>query len=246
MVRGKLFLRFSFVRFFHACFGCLSTPRSAPEATRPGSGRLHVHGASLCAAAQKGEEARSARIEEGLDAPDAARTMQQEAAPTDDDASHASVSDVEMMKDAARDDDDDAEEEEDEEDEEMDDFGAAAREQLLKRDEFVGPSRRTPGVYEPHEFCSSVVRMPCQRRWVVIRHLKDSSGRQRRVVVFTSKYKPFNEKSERGAEYRALLASRPASTSLGNAIDAPPRTQVGLIRRAQADSRGSAGVRHAR
>jgi len=141
--------------------------------------------------------------------------MQQEAAPTDDDASHSSGGDVEMMMDAARDDDDDAEEEEDEEEEEMDDFGSAAHEQLLKRDEFVGPWRRTPGVYEPHEFCSSVVHMPCQRRWVVIRELKDSSGRRRRVVVFTSKYKPFNEKSERGAEYRALLASRPASTSLG-------------------------------
>ena len=104
----------------------------------------------------------------------------------DDDASHSSVSDVEMMKDAARDDDDDAEDE-DEEEEEMDDFGSAAHEQLLKRDEFVGPSRRTPGVYEPHEFCSSVVNMPCQRRWVVMRRLKDSSGRERRVVVFTSK-----------------------------------------------------------
>uniref|UniRef100_A0A7S4E7H3 Uncharacterized protein n=1 Tax=Pelagomonas calceolata TaxID=35677 RepID=A0A7S4E7H3_9STRA len=174
--------------------------------------------------------------------------MQQEAAPTDDDASHSSGGDVEMMKDAARDDDDDAEEEEEyeEEEEEMDDFGSAAHEQLLKRDEFVGPDRRTPGVYEPHEFCPSVVHMPYQRRWVVIRHLKDSSGRQRRVVVFTSKYKLSNEESERGAEYRALLASRPASTSLGNATDAPPRTQVGLIRRAQADSRGGAGVCHAR
>ena len=172
--------------------------------------------------------------------------MDDDAAPMDDDAhSHSSVSDVET-KDAARDDDDDAEEEEDEEEETGDFGGSHVQERLLKRDEFVGAVSRTPGVYEPHEFCPSVAHLPCKRCWVVIRCLTDSSGRRRRVVVFTSKYKPFNEKSERGAEYRALLASRPASTSLGNATDAPPRTQVGLIRRAQADSRGSAGVRHAR
>ena len=72
---------------------------------------------------------------------------------------------------------------------------------------------RRPGVYEPHEHCPSVVCLPRQHRWVVIRKLLDG-GRVRRVVVFSCKYKQFNERSEKGARYRALVACGPVPTRL--------------------------------